>query len=684
MSNIPVFATVPVSNSSNPVVQVAPMEQTLVQGSFNSASQTDRVRVQLVAGELFTAGLDIAYPVINTNWGSSLKVYKPNGSLAASQSTCFLTQITTDPITGQPTYDNNVAFRAAGTGTYTVEVDEDPTQAQTWGPGSYTLTLRPITLDTSKLNPEVNPQDAQKLQFSGGALYGFLNANKTTLTLSGPTGRGFSILGQFTEQTTAVSSSSLTTSTIQASGTITLKSALGNLSLPLPPGWQLAVTTTANGYNGLFGEVSSAEIGSAYSSVLKTLISPFGSLLGPPVKQANSYLNMLGTSLSIPNLDLGVGLGGQVNSVIPEAPVNAAVPYLYLEANSSVTAGIGQTQVSVLGYSGGIVVDPADASLYVHVHGLPVVPDFALGISQHGYIPFTPVVTPSHFIGRTIYGDFYTNATINLADLTGDLVPMYINGNFDFNLDTTGQGWTSTVRQKATALTQGNLAAAFVSPSTVALGVNFSAGLSFSLEEVVAIDLPLRGGTLIYNGPTQELDVTSSTLNPLAGSAFSFLTDTGQTFSFDSYVNPSTGQFDNQLTGGFSVFGYQIANANFDETNAGITFSGSTTFLGIYAPINGSMDYSGHYSISGGVGVYENLDLTVQGYGFQVGFVASVSFVFDDTGNLSVWSNGSTWDSLWIAGNEVASYDGSYSTYDSLNIGDFSIWTLIADAEKYV
>ena len=36
--------------------------------------------------------------------------------------------------------------------------------------------------------------------------------------------------------------------------------------------------------------------------------------------------------------------------------------------------------------------------------GLPVVPDFPVGISQNGYIPFTPQVTPSHFSGQTLYG----------------------------------------------------------------------------------------------------------------------------------------------------------------------------------------------------------------------------------------------------------------------------------------
>ena len=116
MSNIPVFETIGVTNGSHPLVQVAPMEQTVVTGNFTASSPTDRVLVPLQAGEIFTAGLDVNYPAINANFGSALKVYSPSGSQVAAEGTSFYYQPATDPITGVGTYDNSVSFRATAPG----------------------------------------------------------------------------------------------------------------------------------------------------------------------------------------------------------------------------------------------------------------------------------------------------------------------------------------------------------------------------------------------------------------------------------------------------------------------------------------------------------------------------------------------------------------------------------------
>ncbi len=258
MSTIPVFETVNVANGSFPSVQIAPMEQTVVNGYFTQASSSDVLKVNLQAGEIFTATLDVQYPVINTDWGSSLEIYDPHGNVVASQSTDILYgQNATDPTSGNLTDNNSVAFVAPISGTYPIVVAENAFLADAYfGPATYILTLRPVTLDTSTLAPDVNAQDAAKLQYTGGGLYAYLDANEDTLTFSGPTGRGFQISGQFSEVTTPVSGSSLTTSTITGTGTLTLQSGLGAIPLPLPPGLELVVTTDANGYDGLFGEVA--------------------------------------------------------------------------------------------------------------------------------------------------------------------------------------------------------------------------------------------------------------------------------------------------------------------------------------------------------------------------------------------------------------------------------------------
>ena len=290
MSTIPVFETVNVANGSFPSVQIAPMEQTVVNGYFTQASSSDVLKVNLQAGEIFTATLDVQYPVINTDWGSSLEIYDPHGNVVASQSTDILYgQNATDPTSGNLTDNNSVAFVAPISGTYPIVVAENAFLADAYfGPATYILTLRPVTLDTSTLAPDVNAQDAAKLQYTGGGLYAYLDANEDTLTFSGPTGRGFQISGQFSEVTTPVSGSSLTISTITGTGTLTLQSGLGAIPLPLPPGLELVVTTDANGYDGLFGEVASAQIQFPYESLVTDLVDPLGGATGSYLDQANS------------------------------------------------------------------------------------------------------------------------------------------------------------------------------------------------------------------------------------------------------------------------------------------------------------------------------------------------------------------------------------------------------------
>ena len=155
LSSIPVFETANVVNGSNPTVLIAPMEQTVLQGRFTSTN-TDRVNVHLQAGEILTAGLSVLYPGLNTNYGSSIEVYGPNGSQVAAQTTSILAgQLGTDPTSGVSTYNANVAFEAASTGSYTIEVDENAFIANfLTGPGTYALTLRPVGLDTSTLTPD--------------------------------------------------------------------------------------------------------------------------------------------------------------------------------------------------------------------------------------------------------------------------------------------------------------------------------------------------------------------------------------------------------------------------------------------------------------------------------------------------------------------------------------------------
>lgn len=91
------------------------------------------------------------------------------------------------------------------------------------------------------------------------------------------------------------------------------------------------------------------------------------------------------------------------------------------------------------------------------VQGVPVVSDIALGVSQNGYIPFTPQTTPTAFSGQTLYGDLYFSGTLDLAAITAEEVPLYVSGGFDVHFDSKGTvGWTTAIQQDALDLLTGH------------------------------------------------------------------------------------------------------------------------------------------------------------------------------------------------------------------------------------
>ena len=291
MSNIPVFTSVQVPAYGSTVLPLAPMENSVAKGTFlPGQTSTGGVHANLTAGVLYTVSDDVqsspqytGYPA--TTAPSLLQVIEPSGSYVTFHST--YPGSTVNPETGLQTNDNTVIFRAPTTGLYTFVVGTKYTGA------SYSVSVRPITMDNSGLAPMQNASDAAKLSFQGGGLYAYLDPTNTVLTLAGPTGRGFQIGGQFTETTRPIANNWLA-STITATGTLTLESALGNIPLPLAPGAQLVVSTAPNGYNGLFGQVSSTDIQFPYKSLVSTLVSPFGSTLGNYVSVANQALSYLG------------------------------------------------------------------------------------------------------------------------------------------------------------------------------------------------------------------------------------------------------------------------------------------------------------------------------------------------------------------------------------------------------
>ncbi len=344
------------------------------------------------------------------------------------------------------------------------------------------------------------------------------------------------------------------------------------------------------------------------------------------------------------------------------------MPYLYLSAGTGFAASLGQVQVSIAGYAGSIVVDPADPSLYVDVVGIPALNEVSFAISQHGYIPFTPTVTPSNFSGQTLYGDIAYLATLNLGDVSDDLVPITLTGAVDINYDVSGGSWGAAVQQDVTDLFNGQFSLADL--NNVELGVNEQAGASLGFAKVGSLQFPLVGGMVIFNGPQGVVDFAGSTINPFAGTPLAFL-DTNS-FSYDGYL-AENGQFNINLQGSFGVLGYQISSASLDVNNSGIYATGQTTFLGVQTDVDAWLNYDGTFWVWGDVNVGYYADLTGgSGFGVSGGLNANLSFEFDNDGDVWISATAEVYGNVWVFGQSVAWYDQTESFSVDTNLN--SLW----------
>jgi hypothetical protein len=141
--------------------------------------------------------------------------------------------------------------------------------------------------------------------------------------------------------------------------------------------------------------------------------------------------------------------------------------------------------------------------------------------------------------------------------------------------------------------------------------------------------VPRESGTLIYNGPTHEIDLAGGTSNPFAGTTVSFLGGSGTSFSVGGYLRTGTGQFDFNLQGGFPLWGYHISSADLDVNNWGVNASGSINFLGVQTAVDGWIGFDGQAELWDSASVTEYLNLTWDGCEFVVDFGVKVNFVMD-------------------------------------------------------
>ena len=151
-------------------------------------------------------------------------------------------------------------------------------------------------------------------------MYAWLKGN--TLDITGPTGYGFGITGNWTESTTSNFFTGQVAASYTATGTLELQTAAGDVALNVGAGSVAALTTAAQVNGSVFGTVSSFNLPVALNTggLVSTFANAFGFNLNPLAENVTVDITMGGAA--------GVGLGNSTLLKATQAPLNNAILYL--------------------------------------------------------------------------------------------------------------------------------------------------------------------------------------------------------------------------------------------------------------------------------------------------------------------------------------------------------------------
>jgi hypothetical protein len=245
------------------------------------------------------------------------------------------------------------------------------------------------------------------------------------------------------------------------------------------------------------------------------------------------------------------------------------------------------------------------------------------------------------------------SGTLDLNQLTDDLVPLTVTGAYDINFNTQGS-WTSAVQQEVTDLFNGH--PYLPNPNNIAIGLNGSLGVSLGFGSVGSVSFPLDAGSVIFSGPKQAVYFAGGTVNPLQGTPLWFL-DSGANASVDGYLKEN-GQFDVKLQANYSVMGFQVASGHLDISNTGIYATGQMSILGSQVSIGGQFNYNGTFDVWGDVAFNYYTDLTGgSGFGLSGGLNANLYFDINQTGMVQFSAYAEVCGNVWFFRQSVYSYD---------------------------
>jgi hypothetical protein len=467
LSNTPVTAQI---RTYLPTLSTAALMESRVQGRLSTGADVDVVKLQLQKGQIFTVDTDFS------TFGARVYGAAPKLTLYNSA--------------GQSLIQGGnlgIGYRIVDTGTYYLGIAATSrfTDPATFG-ANYTLHVRPIGLASNDLDPSW-------LGRTEGGIYVWQDGDH--INISGPTGHGFSVAGAWQKTTSGTAGAISSTYTV-ANNLVHIKTDIGDISLD-----GMSLTTAPGKFGDLYGELQSSSF-VATSQIIENLARLFGD-------ETPFDMQLNPDNLPFTVGEIGLRLGKDPLLQATGAPVNAAVPYFYINAAAGVNASSNGSFAGLTYQIGALVLDPGDPFLYVgsNVYG------YGVGLSRNGLIPFTPEKDPSQFQGK-LFGHVYLAGEFRLPTP----LPFSVSGDIVINLNGHGTGPVSA----ETASSLGSISNALTSlgddgPSTDA-GTETDGGTSTGGSSGSV--LPGRNFSIGINGnfnfllPVQELVDQQLATNP--------------------------------------------------------------------------------------------------------------------------------------------------------------------------
>ncbi|WP_169974158.1 FG-GAP repeat domain-containing protein [Tautonia rosea] len=637
----------PSSRQGAPTIPLSRMMVTDVDGSLSRVKDVDVVRVDLKTGEVFVASLND----YNTN-DRDIGTYRLrllNGSGAEVTSESF--QVKHNPFRNTVEKSSgpgsaNVAFQNAlsivhqieQTGAYYVEL------ADVSGLGreghEYSLGLRVIGLN------------------DGISERGFLNSPATNhlfvslqgdvLQFAGPIGAGFGLRGDWTQ--TIETSDEGVSSRYESEGLVFLRSAAGEIPIPIPPGMSFSVTTVPNRWGAHFGEIDEIDWTAQLGPI--ALAKPLTEALG--FRLDSAFGSVTGNRKTY-----GLKLGRDELVQETNAPVNANIPYLFFHESQGLSANFGGIEAKAsLGYGWSIVTDPSDVFLYAGVRGIPTaLGEFALAGSLNGNIPYTPFAKPTAYNG-TMFGHIYLQAEVDLTRLVG--TPISVNGevviDFDANDDNrllggvfddpsrfASAGFDPGVFGSSTVAALGDLAIGV--NAEIRLGLKFGdnssgnsqgggsgSGSGSDRGSLVDLTIPIGEGSLIYDPSEDGFFVRAGSSNPFEDTFLEKFVPMNRVVG-DGFIKRD-GTFRLQFDTNMTVLGYRLSASRLTVQNlpgfSGVRASAQANVLGAGVNLSGEIKTSGDFVFTGKANVNlagilkGNANVTFSNQGGKVSFRANL------------------------------------------------------------